>query len=70
MDAGGLFEIKLGAERIDEGAENLLKIRSNMLESNPNAHIADVMCVICGMTNSIYQRHDGVWVVPITALKD
>lgn len=66
----GAFEIKLGAERIDEGAENLLKIRSNMLESNPNAHIADVMCVICGMTNSIYQRHDGVWVVPITALKD
>lgn len=66
----GAFEIKLGADRIDEGAESLLKVRSNMLESNPNAHVADVMCVICGMTNSIYQRPDGVWVVPITALKD
>jgi len=66
----GAFEIKLGADRIDEGAESLLKVRSNMLESNPNTHVADIMCVICGMTNSIYQRPDGVWVVPITALKE
>ena len=66
----GAFEIKLGADRIDAGAKSLLKVRSNMLESNPNAHVADVMCVICGMTNSIYQRPDGVWVVPITSLKE
>jgi len=66
----GAFEIKLGADRINEGAESLLKVRSNMLDSNPKAHVPDIMCVICGMTNSIYQRPDGVWVVPITALKD
>lgn len=66
----GAFEIKLGADRINEGAESLLKVRSNMLDSNPKAHVPDIMCVICGMTNAIYQRPDGVWVVPITALKD
>ena len=66
----GAFEIKLGADRIDEGAESLLKVRSDMLASNPQAHTADVMCVICGMTNSIYQRPDGVWVVPLTALRN
>ena len=27
-------------------------------------------CVICGMSNSVYKRPDGVWVVPVTALKD
>ena len=26
-------------------------------------------CVICGLTNAAYQRPDGVYVVPITALK-
>jgi len=66
----GAFEIKLGADRIDEGAASLLKVRSNMLDSNPQVHVPDVMCVICGMTNSIYQRPDGVWVLPITSLKD
>lgn len=66
----GAFEIKLGADRIDEGAESLLKARANMLASNPDVHVADVMCVICGMSNSVYQRPDGVWVVPVTALRD
>lgn len=66
----GAFEIKLGADRIDEGAKNLLDVRAKMLQSNPQAHVADVMGVICGLTNSIYQRPDGVWVIPVTALKN
>ena len=66
----GAFEIKLGADRIDEGAASLLKVRADMLASNPEAHVADVMCVVCGLGNSVYQRPDGVWVLPITALKD
>lgn len=28
-----------------------------------------VLCVICGMSNKAYKRPDGVYVVPITALK-
>ena len=29
-----------------------------------------IKCVICGLSNAAYQRPDGVFVVPITALKD
>jgi hypothetical protein len=28
-----------------------------------------VLCVFCGISNAAYQREDGVFVVPITALK-
>ena len=28
------------------------------------------MCVICGLTNAAYYRDDGVYVVPITSLRD
>ena len=28
-----------------------------------------VLCVLCGMANAAYQRPDGVFVVPVTALK-
>ena len=31
---------------------------------------AKVLCVICGLINAAYKRKDGVFVVPITALKD
>lgn len=58
------FEIKLGAYKIEEAAKNLIKI-SNKLDKKPK-----ILCVICGLTNAAYQREDGVYVVPITALKD
>ena len=29
-----------------------------------------VLCVLCGLSNAAYIRDDGVFVVPITALKD
>jgi len=28
-----------------------------------------VLCVVCGLSNAAYKRTDGVYVVPITALK-
>ena len=28
-----------------------------------------VLCVLCGMANAAYQRLDGVFVVPVTAMK-
>ena len=28
-----------------------------------------VLCVLCGMASAAYQRPDGVFVVPVTALK-
>jgi len=63
----GIFEIKLGANQIDAAAEKLLKLKSIMENEGDNP--PKVLCVICGMSNMAYKREDGVFVVPITALK-
>nr|MCR4661885.1 DUF4143 domain-containing protein [Clostridia bacterium] len=62
------FEIKLGANQIDKAAENLLKVCSD-IETN-GGKPPKIKCVICGLSNAAYKRPDGVFVVPITALKD
>ena len=62
------FEIKLGANQIDAAAANLLKINSQ-IEADPKGTPPTVLCVLCGMSNAAYRRPDGVFVVPITALK-
>lgn len=61
------FEIKLGAHEIDAAAFNLIKIRDKILEAKGQA--PRVLAVICGLTNAAYLRSDGVYVLPITALK-
>lgn len=63
------FEIKLGANQIDDAANNLLAINKK-LQGTPNAKPAKILCVICGLSNAAYKRPDGVYVVPITALKN
>lgn len=63
------FEIKLGANQIDAAAESLLKIKKQ-IEADPKGKAPAVLCVICGMSNAAYQRPDGVFVVPVTALKE
>ena len=62
------FEIKLGANKIDEGADSLNRIKNKILKDG--GKIPKVCCVICGLSNAAYQREDGVFVVPITALKN
>lgn len=62
------FEIKLGAKKIDEGAENLISVCNDIVAHGGKA--PKIMCVICGLSNATYQRPDGVYVVPITALKN
>ena len=62
------FEIKLGAKKIDEGAENLVKVCSDIEQNGGKP--PKVKCVICGLSNAAYVRPDGVFVVPITALKE
>lgn len=62
------FEIKLGAKKIDEGAENLIKVCNNIV--NNGGKEPKVKCVICGLSNAAYRRADGVFVVPITSLKN
>ena len=61
-------EIKLGANRIDEAAENLLRIRDEI--AGDGGKLPTALCVLCGLSNAAYQRPDGVFVVPLTALKD
>ncbi len=63
------FEIKLGANQIDAAANSLIRINEsikNSLAGRP----AKILCVICGLSNAAYKRPDGVFVVPITALKN
>ena len=62
------FEIKLGANQIDAAAHNLLTIQKQISE-DPKGKPPAILCVLCGMANAAYQRPDGVFVVPIGALK-
>ena len=61
------FEIKLGANQIDKAANDLLNLKKQI--EDEDGKVPSVLCVICGLTNAAYQRPDGVYVVPITALK-
>ena len=63
------FEIKLGANQIEEAAHKLVILR-NQIASEPKGKPPKVLGVICGLSNAAYQREDGVFVVPITALRN
>ena len=66
----GAFEVKLGANQIDSAAENLIAIQASMTKGSKSKG-PQVLCVICGLSNYAYQRkNDGVFVVPITALRE
>lgn len=63
------FEIKLGANQVDTAANNLLNIQKGIAD-DPDGNPPAILCVLCGMSNAAYRRTDGVYVVPITALKN
>ena len=61
----GALEIKLGANMIDEAVENLNKFYA-MAEVKPK-----FMAVVCGIgIDAVVRRKDGIYVFPITALKN
>ena len=62
------FEIKLGANRIEEGADNLIKVCNSIAKNNGKGPISKG--VICGLCNAACKRPDGVFVIPFTALRD
>lgn len=62
------IEVKLGANQIDEAARKLLKV-NEYFKKDKNVKKPSALVVICGLTDIIYQREDGVIVVPITCLK-
>lgn len=65
----GLVEIKLGGDRlIDEGAANLLKLRDKI--NTDNMHEPSFMMVLTAVGRYAFRRRDGVFVVPVTCLRD
>ena len=63
------IEIKLGANQIESAASNLKAIYKDM-EKDSKAILTSMMCIVCGLSNAAYQREDGIYVVPITVLKN
>lgn len=65
----GLIEIKLGGDKlIEEGAFNLLKLKERI--DIDKMYSPSFMMVLTAIGNFAYQRRDGVYVVPITCLKN
>lgn len=62
------LEIKLGANKIDEAAKNLIRFKNKII--NDGKKPPERLVVLCGLSNACYIRDDGVYVVPITSLKD
>ncbi len=62
------IEIKLSPYHVDKAAQNLIKIRDKI--ANNGGKAPKVLCIICGLTNAAYLREDGVYVLPLTALKN
>lgn len=60
----GAIEIKLGSNLEEEAASNLKKFYDSV-DVKPK-----FMCIICGLYNAVVKRPDGIYVLPITALKN
>ena len=63
------FDIRLGAGDIDAAAQELLRVQREF-GADPKARKPQALCVVCGMSKAAYHRPDGVYVVPVTALKN
>jgi len=65
-DGWSAFEIKLDPMQVDEAAKNLLRIAAKFRHNPPKS-----LGVIVGKSGLAYRREeDGVYVIPIMALKD
>jgi len=65
----GAIEIKLGANKADEGERNLLRLK-NKVAANPAARNPDpsFLLVLVGKTDYKYRTPNGVFVAPVTEL--
>ncbi len=59
----GAFEIKLGSNKEEEAAASLKRFYE-VAEVKPK-----FMCIIIGLYDAVVKRPDGIYVIPITALK-
>lgn len=65
----GLIEIKLGGDKqIEEGSSNLIKMRDK-IDTEKMSH-PSFMMILIAVGKFAYKRKDGVYVVPVTCLKN
>jgi predicted AAA+ superfamily ATPase len=65
----GLIEVKLGGNKlIEEGASNLIKLSKKL--DTTRMKEPSFMMVLTAIGNFAFKREDGVYVVPISCLKD
>lgn len=62
------IEIKLGLNKVEEGSNNLIKVCKDIVDNGGKEPI--MKCVIYGVGNMAYKNDDGVYIIPITALKN
>ncbi|MEE6147996.1 DUF4143 domain-containing protein [Olsenella sp. YH-ols2223] len=65
----GAFEVKLGENRADEAAQNLLRIREKLARNSlARTREPEFLAVLVGLGERSYQRADGVYVIPVGCL--
>lgn len=67
--AWGAIEIKVGSDKVDQAAKNLLRLEKKLLK-NPATHTTPpaFLAVLVGLGQHAYRRPDGVYVIPIATL--
>jgi len=65
--AWGGFEVKLSARGIEAGARSLLRLKEKIQRAGGSAPVC--LAVLSGSAVA-HQREDGVWIIPITLLRD
>ena len=63
------FDFRLGPYEIEAAARDLLALQMRFWE-DPKGVPPSLLCVVCGLGSAAYQRPDGVFVVPLTALRN
>ena len=65
----GAFEVKLGENKADEAAQNLLRIREKLARNSlARTREPAFLAVLVGLGERSYQRADGVYVIPVGCL--
>lgn len=67
--AADIFADVQATELIEKAAKELIHLRDE-IAAEKDGIPPKTLIVLCALTNAAYQRPDGVYVVPITALKD
>ncbi len=63
-----MIEIKFGINKAEEASNNLVRVYDSIVKNGGKAPI--MKCVIYGVGNLAYKDDNGVYIVPITSLKD